>query len=145
LTIWFGANDACIPPSPQHVPLPKYKANLAHLIQMIKSPSSEHHSPETQIILITPPPINTYQRGADLASRTPPQTLDRKFDITKSYADAVKEIGKNEGILVLDVWTAIFDAAGRDEKQLEKFSDDGLHLNAAGYTARELVGSVTCC
>lgn len=105
---------------------------------MIKSPSSEHYSPETQILLITPPPVNTYQRGADLASRVPPLALDREFDITKAYADAVKDVGQSEGVLVLDVWTAIFEAAGRDEKQLENFLEDGLHLNAAGYTASEL-------
>lgn len=102
---------------------------------MIKSPSSEYYSPKTRILLFTPPPINTFQRGAELASRVPPQALDRKFEITKAYADAVKDVGRDLGVPVLDVWTAVFDAAGREEKQLAKFMDDGLHLNAEGYTA----------
>ncbi|KAF8520171.1 GDSL Lipase/Acylhydrolase [Hysterangium stoloniferum] len=133
LTIWFGANDACVPPSRQHVPLSKFSANLSQLVQIIKSPESPHYSPKTRIILFTPPPVNTYQRSADLASRSPPLELDRKFDVTKAYAEAVKEIGTKEGVPVLDTWTALYDAADRQEKQLEKFMDDGLHLNAAGY------------
>jgi len=133
LTIWFGANDACIPPSRQHVPLSKFSANLSRLVQIIKSPDSSHYSPNTRIILFTPPPVNTYQRSADLASRSPPLELDRKFDVTKAYAEAVKEVGKKEDILVLDTWTALYEAADRQEKQLEKFMDDGLHLNVAGY------------
>jgi lysophospholipase L1-like esterase len=137
LTIWFGANDACILPSPQHVPLPKFTSNLVHMVQLVKSSDSEYYSPNTRILLFTPPPINTYQRGADLRSRDPPQELDRKFEITKAYADAVKEVGKKEGIAVLDVWTALYEAAGRDERQLEKYLDDGLHLNADGYTVRK--------
>ncbi|KAF8590483.1 GDSL Lipase/Acylhydrolase [Ramaria rubella] len=133
LTLWFGANDACIPPSPQHVPLPKFASNLAHFVRMIKSPDSEYYSSSTRILLFTPPPINTFQRGADLLSRNPPLALDRTFETTKSYADMVKEVGEKEGVPVLDVWTALYSAADEDEKQLERFLNDGLHLNAAGY------------
>ena len=34
---------------------------------------------------------------------------------------------------VADTWTKIFEAAGKEEKQLRKFLTDGLHLNAEGY------------
>lgn len=139
LTIWFGANDACIPPSPQHVPIPKFKDNLTYFVRLIKSPSSEYYSPKTRIILFTPPPINTYLRSADLATREPPLALDRNFEVTKAYAEAVQEVGKNEGVPVLDVWTALYEAADRDEKQLDKFSYDGLHLNTVGYMASEQI------
>ncbi|KAJ8699788.1 isoamyl acetate-hydrolyzing esterase [Pleurotus ostreatus] len=71
LTIWFGANDACIKPSPQHVPLDKFTENIRAIVQMITSPSSGYYSPDTKIILITPPPVNTIQRSADLSSRNP--------------------------------------------------------------------------
>lgn len=107
------------------------------MIQLVKAPQSEHYSPHTRILLITPPPINTQQRTADLQTRNPPMELDRKFEITKEYADAVKEVGRKEGVHVLDVWTALYEAAGRDEASLAKFLDDGLHLNADGYTVRE--------
>jgi len=105
---------------------------------MITSPSSPHYSPTTNIILITPPPVNTYQRGGDLQSRNPPQLLDRSFEQTRKYAEAVREVGKQENIPVLDVWSALYDAAGRDERALEQFLWDGLHLNSAGYEVRSL-------
>ena len=124
LTIWFGANDAVPPPSPQHVPRDRYKANLVHLVNMVKSPTSAHYSPDTRIILITPPPVNTYERE------------DRVFAETKSYAEAVKEVGAQMGVPVADVWTEIWEAAGRDERACERFLYDGLHLNDAGYEVR---------
>ncbi|KAH7922810.1 SGNH hydrolase [Leucogyrophana mollusca] len=121
LTIWYGANDASPAPSPQHVPRDRYKTNLSHLIHMVTSPASAWYSPDTRIILITPPPVNTYQWDG------------RVFDATKSYAEAVKEVGLKENIPVADVWTEIWEAAGKDEKSCERFLSDGLHLNAAGY------------
>jgi hypothetical protein len=82
--------------------------------------------------------VNTYQRGGDLQSRNPPQLLDRSFEQTRKYAEAVREVGKQENIPVLDVWSALYDAAGRDERALEQFLWDGLHLNSAGYEVRSL-------
>ena len=60
LTIWFGANDAVLTGEQQHVPLEQYKANLSKLIHMVRDPSSEYYSPETRIILFTPPPVLTH-------------------------------------------------------------------------------------
>ncbi|KAI0792891.1 SGNH hydrolase-type esterase domain-containing protein [Abortiporus biennis] len=133
LTIWFGANDACIPPSIQHVPLPQFASNLSLIIQKVKNPSSPHYSPLTRIILFTPPPVNTHQRSADLATRTPPRALDRQFDVTRQYAEAVKIVGEKEKVPVLDVWTDVWEAAGKVEEQLSEFLYDGLHLNEKGY------------
>ncbi|PPQ68503.1 hypothetical protein CVT26_003442 [Gymnopilus dilepis] len=135
LAIWFGANDSCIKPSPQHVPLEKYISNLKQMVNMIKSPESPRYSPETRIILITPPPINTIVWKADLESRDPPAELDRFFDVTKSYAEAVKDIAREEGVAVVDIWTALWEAAGKEENGLTKVLGDGLHLNEAGYAS----------
>uniref|UniRef100_D8PWM2 SGNH hydrolase-type esterase domain-containing protein n=2 Tax=Schizophyllum commune (strain H4-8 / FGSC 9210) TaxID=578458 RepID=D8PWM2_SCHCM len=133
LTIWFGANDACIKPSPQHVSLPKFTANLKHLISLVRSPTSTHYSPDTKILLITPPPVNTLQRGADLRARDPPKELDREFKVTEAYAQAVRDVGREERVPVVDVFQAIWSAAGEKEEELAKFLGDGLHLNAVGY------------
>ncbi|KAL4068069.1 SGNH hydrolase-type esterase domain-containing protein [Scleroderma yunnanense] len=121
LTIWFGANDAAPPPSPQHVSRDEYMQNLTYLIDTIRSPTSPHYSPRTRIILITPPPVNSFQRP------------ERNFDMTKSYAEAAKTTGAALRLPVADVWTEIWEASGKDEKALEKYLCDGLHLNAAGY------------
>lgn len=133
LTIWFGANDACLVPSPQHVPLSKFTSNIAQLVHTVTSPTSARYSPKTRIILITPPPVNTFQRGADLASREPPLKLDRDFDVTRQYAEAVKEVATREGVAVVDCWTLLWEAAGKDERALSAYLYDGLHLNGAGY------------
>jgi lysophospholipase L1-like esterase len=136
LVIWFGANDACIEPSPQHVPLLKFIANIKRLVEMVSSPRSPHYSSATRIILITPPPVNTHQRGEDLASRNPPISLDRLFAVTQAYAEAVKIVAEEENVAVVDVWTEIWKAAGEDEHTLSRFLVDGLHLNSEGYGVR---------
>jgi len=100
---------------------------------MVRSPSSEYYSPETRIVLISNPPVNTYQRGAELASRDPPKECDREFEFTKLYAEAVVTTAKEERVAVADVWTVLWEAAGKDERALSAYLSDGLHLNAKGY------------
>ena len=133
LTIWFGANDSVLPAERQHVPLAQFAANLKQLITMVRSPSSEYYSPKTRILLISPPPVNTYQRSMDLASRNPPRECDRDFEFTKLYARAVVKIAQEEGVAVADIWTVIWEAAGREEQALSAYLLDGLHLNEKGY------------
>lgn len=134
MTIWFGANDACLPGSKQHVSLDKYSENLSQLIHMVTDSKSDFHSPGTKIILITPPPINVQQWGARLAADDPPKALDRAFDITAKYAQAVRDVAAKEGVLIVDAFQALWSAAGQEESALTKFLSDGLHLTADGYT-----------
>lgn len=138
LTIWFGANDSVLPSERQHVPLPQFIANLKHLITTVRSPLSEYYSPETRILLISNPPVNTYQRGADLASRDPPRECDREFGVTKLYAEAVVKTAKEEDVAFADVWTALWEAAGEDERALSEYLSDGLHLTAKGYEVLDI-------
>ena len=136
LTIWFGANDAAVPSNQQHVPLETFSANLSTLIHMVTDAESSYYSPETKIILITPPPVNTHQWGAYKASKEPPDQLDRHFETTKTYAEAVKDVAKKEGVQACDIWTAMWKAAGEVEEELKRFMTDGLHLNADGYQVK---------
>ncbi|KAJ7219125.1 SGNH hydrolase-type esterase domain-containing protein [Mycena pura] len=134
LVVWFGANDACIKPSPQHVPLPNFIENLKHMVWLVHSPESPYYSPSTKIILVTPPPVNTHQWGGNLASRDPPLALDREFETTRAYAKGVIEAAVVSKVSVVDVWTAIWKAAGEEEVALSKYLSDGLHLTPDGYT-----------
>ncbi|THH10184.1 hypothetical protein EW145_g1484 [Phellinidium pouzarii] len=138
LTIWYGANDSVLPGFLQHVPLARFDENLTHLINMVRNPASAWYSPETKIILITPPPINTNQRRAELAAKNPPQKLDRAFDVTAEYAETVRRVGAREQISVVDAWQVVWDAAGQKEEALSKYLTDGLHVTAEGYTAGDL-------
>jgi len=133
LTIWLGANDSCIKPSPQHVDRERFASNLREMVTMIKSPQSPRYSPTTRIILVTPPPVDTATRRADLESRDPPVPLDRLFDVTESYAEAVREVAASEGVAVVDIWSAVWEAAGKEERGLGQYLADGLHLNGRGY------------
>ena len=138
LTIWFGCNDACLPGSRQHVPLTSFATNLATLIQMVRSPESPYYSPITKIILINPPPINSFQIGPCLLDKVnptlpPKYRFDWSFKVTKAYAEEVLKVGEKENVPVVDVWTRIWEAAGKNESSLETFLFDGLHLNEAGY------------
>jgi hypothetical protein len=110
---------------------------MVHLLQSAESP---YYSPFTKIILITPPPVNTPQRAAHLASRDPPLELDRLFDTTKQYAEGVKEAAAASKVVVVDVWTAMWKAAGENEQALARYLSDGLHLNADGYTVSSMAG-----
>ena len=130
ITIWFGANDACLRPSPQHVSLDAFVGNLRQMISAIRAADI---SRETRIILLTPPPVNTYQRGAALAARDPPQACDREFLVTKQYAEAVLAVAAAEHVSVVDIWSAMYEAAGGDEQKLSEYLVDGLHPNEAGY------------
>lgn len=103
---------------------------------MVRSPSSEYYSPKTRILLISPPPVNTYQRRAELASRDPPRECDREFEFTQLYAEAVVKTGQEEGVAVADIWTVVWEAAGKDERALSTYLLDGLHLSAKGYEVR---------
>ncbi|KAI0713412.1 SGNH hydrolase [Earliella scabrosa] len=133
LVIWLGANDAALPVRDQHVPLERFKANLSKFVWHVSSPESPRYSPDTRVIFMTPPPVNADQWAARQAAKDPPGPRDREFEVTKTYAEAVKEVGTKEGVAVVDLWTTIYDAAGRVEKELSKFLTDGLHLNEAGY------------
>lgn len=64
--------------------------------------------------------------------------MDRSFETTRDYAREVARVGEKEGIPVVDVWTKLWEGAGQDERALQKYLYDGLHLNEAGYTVRIL-------
>ncbi|KAI8998989.1 SGNH hydrolase [Trametes punicea] len=133
LVIWFGANDAAPPPKPQHVPLDRFCANLRRLLWMVHSPESAHYSPETRVVLMTPPPVNTMQRERAQRAKSPPKELDREFETTRRYAEAVGDVGRQERVPVVDVWRNLYEAAGMKEERLEDYLTDGLHLNEKGY------------
>jgi lysophospholipase L1-like esterase len=103
------------------------------MISMVRAADT---SGGTRIVLITPPPVNTHKRAAALAARNPPQACDREFSVTKQYAEAVLAVAASEHVAAVDVWNAMYDAVKGEERQLDRFLHDGLHLNQAGYHVR---------
>lgn len=129
LTIWLGANDACLPGEKQHVPIDEFAGNLTKMVRMITDKSSEWYSPETRIILFTPPPINGPQWLAHRGDEQP----DRDVEVTAKYAEATKDVAKKEKVAVVDVFTLLWNGAGKEEAKMNKYLSDGLHLNQEGY------------
>lgn len=144
LTIFFGANDSCMPtyPSRQHVPLEKYKDNLRTLIS---HPAVKAH-PDLKIILIITPPIdermleqNGFGEGGRFAA------------VTAQYAQAGREVAEDTGVATCDLWTEFMKrAVGGNEDdipsellpgdkkadvnpKLQELFVDGLHFKPLAY------------
>lgn len=131
MTIFFGANDAALPFSPQHVPLDRYKSNTKAMIDLVKNPESTYYNPKMRLILITPPPINEAQwrkRCEEQGSK-----LNRTNEAARAYADCIKEIGRETDTPVADIWSEIMDKVALNDRDLSEFLLDGLHLNSYGY------------
>lgn len=109
MTVFFGANDACIPGNAQHVPLDEYLANLKATVQ---HPTVLAH--RAKVLLITPAPVDEHQlEPNDLAIGY--SGLQRTAENTKRYADACRDVGKQLGVPVVDLWTVFMRAAGWKE------------------------------
>jgi isoamyl acetate esterase len=96
------------------------------MVHAIRAPDSPWYSPETELLLITPPPIHVPSMETYMQST-------RTFDVTKAYAEEVKKAGEREDVPVVDVWTRIWEAAGKNEEEVKAYFTDGLHLGEAGY------------
>jgi lysophospholipase L1-like esterase len=145
LVIFFGANDARFPNTPQaeqHVPIEEYRQNLRKIIQ---HPLVQAHNPK--IILTTPPPVDEALCekleleiwGIDVVRRT--------AEVVSQYAQVVRDVGKEMDVAVLDVWTAFMEKVGWKPGQpligakgvaqikgteLPTLLVDGLHLTGDG-------------
>jgi hypothetical protein len=69
------------------------------------------HAPA--LVLVTPPPIDERaQRAVDAAKGYP---VRRSADNTRAYADAVRRVGAELGVPVVDLWARFARLAGWDE------------------------------
>ncbi|CAG8460010.1 23825_t:CDS:2 [Cetraspora pellucida] len=125
LTIFFGANDAAIESSIQHINIDKYKENLIHMVNLIKNPDSPYYNPETKILFITPPPLDEKSWEETCASKG--DEPNRKATITKKYAEICVETALELNVPVVNLWKII-----NDRVILRDYLTDGLHLNSLG-------------
>ncbi|KAJ1958195.1 isoamyl acetate-hydrolyzing esterase [Linderina pennispora] len=123
--LFFGANDAALPLSGQHVPLQTYTENLRTMVNQIQDPQFDTYSPGTRILLITPPPIGDKMWEETCTRHNVP--VDRINTVTRTYADAVKMVAKEKGIPVVDLYGAIESLVGASKLKnpLFKAAADG--------------------
>ncbi|KAJ1907804.1 isoamyl acetate-hydrolyzing esterase [Coemansia sp. S100] len=130
LTILLGSNDAFLPGLKQHVPIDEYKSNIESMVTMVTDPQSAHYSPDTKILLITPPALGEklYSSMCDLyVGRTP--------ESVKACADVMRDIAERHSLPCVDLWTAVETQAkevGGELDGYDAFSFDGVHLNEGG-------------
>ncbi|KAJ1813846.1 isoamyl acetate-hydrolyzing esterase [Coemansia sp. RSA 2598] len=140
LTICFGTEDSMLAPGDKHVPLKKYADNLRQIVQLVKDPESQYYSPDTRIVLITPPPVGDSMYKAFAEKTGASQRRENKA--TKLYADAVRSLAHELDVKCIDLWTAIEDGvkaynatAEAETNQFngyDQYLSDGLHLSAKG-------------
>lgn len=112
----IGANDSRLPDTPggpqQNIPLENFTAN----IHAILSHAHLTGRPDLRIILITPPPVDERMLRATDSGNIPGYNgLRRTAETTARYAEAVRQVGKERGVQVCDVWSAMMREAGWDE------------------------------
>ncbi|EXL68188.1 hypothetical protein FOPG_15731 [Fusarium oxysporum f. sp. conglutinans race 2 54008] len=135
MTVHFGANDSCSPGEPQHCDLDTFKTNVRRILNW---EGVRLH--KTKVLLVTPSPVEEYRLPHDGKGRA---------DRVEMYADAIRDIGKQENVPVVDLWTAMMRTANwKDDAvagilpgssrtvpsmELGRLFYDGLHLNQEGY------------
>lgn len=67
---------------------------------IVRHPLVSSHT--ARLILITPPPFDEHQSGDGI----------RTAEHTKKYADACRQVGKELGVAVLDLWLVFMTKAG---------------------------------
>mmetsp|Transcript_43468 Transcript_43468/g.106339 ORF Transcript_43468/g.106339 Transcript_43468/m.106339 type:complete len:261 (+) Transcript_43468:321-1103(+) len=116
-TIFFGANDSTMPGARQHVPLSEYQENLKKIIAMMREAW-----PKTEIVLITPPPIDKEAWDAFKGGNG-----ERSLSQVEVYAAACKQVGEEEGCPVVDLLAEFT----KDPNWRASFCD-GLHFSEGG-------------
>lgn len=89
-------------------------------------------------MLLTPPPLDEEQWRAG-------GNEDREAEVTRAYAKAVGDVVRKineslseenkekERVALVDMWTAVWEAAGEREEGLKSLLSDGLHFTEKGY------------
>ena len=106
MTIWFGANDACLPGNAQHVPLDRYEQALK---QIVAYPVLKQH--DTQIVVITPPPVNEHSFEVNPGTGK----FQRMAHVTSQYALKAKDVAKSLNVPCVDVWSILMQECGWKE------------------------------
>ncbi|KAG2286152.1 hypothetical protein Bca52824_045756 [Brassica carinata] len=126
VTVFFGANDACLPERCsgfQHVPLLEYKQNLRSIVSFLKN-----RWPRTVIILITPPPIDEEARLRYPYIENTIGLPERTNEAAGTYAKTCVAVASECQIPAIDLWSKMQQIPNWQIECLW----DGLHLSRVG-------------
>lgn len=124
VVILFGSNDSSLSHlSHLHVSLPEYKSNLAQMHKYLVEEVGIAHS---SVILVTPAVLDEDMCREYLKSHYG-LPLDRFNHVVEQYAAAVKQVGQELGIPVVDLFSLL-----SSQGEAKQFLSDGLHLSSHG-------------
>jgi lysophospholipase L1-like esterase len=130
----FGINDAAVdvwrdPPARQpRVLLEDYEKNLRYFCRELKSR-------KCQIVLMTPNPLQWTDQLLSLYGKSPyqPEDPDGFNVLLKRYSDKVREIARDEKVILVDVDKKFRTLAQDTDQELSSLLLDGMHPNAQGH------------
>lgn len=146
VVLQFGINDSAVdvwkkpPATAPRVPLEDYRKNLREMVQTLKQQN-------TRVILMTPNPISWTDALRKLYN-TAPYVLDDPDGMNvnlRHYADAVRQLAKEEGTGLIDIYTEFKNADAMPKHKPGWLSKDGMHPDDPGHrlVARFLMQHLT--
>lgn len=147
-SVFLGANDARLHDEQnaasepnQHVDEDEYRANILKILDF--APLLAH---KPRFVLVTPPPID--ERLCLATDRQKGMSWKRReAQVTARYAQVVRDVGKERGVPVVDLWTALINRVGGwdgkgpipgsdalpKNELLMSYLRDGLHFSGEAY------------
>ncbi|OVA02689.1 Lipase [Macleaya cordata] len=124
--VYFGGNDS-MGPHPSglgpHVPLPEYIENMRKIAIHLKSLSEK-----TRIIYLSCPPVSEEKLREWTSNTELISPVVRTNENCRIYSEACKELCREMGLKVVDLWSAI---QKRDDWKNACFTD-GIHFSSEG-------------
>ena len=130
VTIAFGINDAAVDvwkgATAPRLPLPKYQDNLRYFVRALKSRGATP-------VLLTPNPLEWTPKLLEMYGKAPyePEREDGFNVLLNDYVQAVREIAKEENVLLVDVQSLFKKHKRRTPGQ--SLLLDGMHPNEYGH------------
>jgi hypothetical protein len=90
VTLFWGANDSCEAPSPQHVPIDEFVSNLSAMIDYIRQ-----HAGEKVAIVVMTPPVFVSSKWIDWCKRNNKPDImhtTKSNDTVQKYRDAALKV-----------------------------------------------------
>ena len=125
--VQFGINDSAVdvwktpPATVSRVSLAVYEENLRFFLQQIRAAGAEP-------ILMTPNPIGWTEKLKSLYGQPPydPEEVEGFNVMLKHYAAKARTIARDEEVSLIDIY-------GKMEGEVDRWTLDGMHPNAAGH------------
>ena len=132
--IQFGINDAAVdvwqpPPASQpRVALEEYSTNLTYFITELRRHGA-------RVILLTPNPLRWTEKLRGLYGKPPylPGNPDGFNVLLKTYAQAVRDVAKQTGTPLADVYAAFQAYGAEPNHSVDDLLLDGMHPNQKGH------------